>query len=196
MRPCIGGAARTKMRGEWHRYRIVLVGRCCRSGLCHPRDIEHRPHRGFPLVQFSGRRVDDNPIAYGVAMQCWFAAIAFALMTWPALGQQVPPGQSRAPYHSNPALLSWIPSHCCVTNDCCWEITSDEIRHITKGNRWRVLSTDQTLGRYDSGEQWTWNWSRDGKHYRCACDHDAASNSWVRHQGAHTRCLFIPQRLF
>lgn len=34
------------------------------------------------------------------------------------------------------------------------------------------------------------------KFYRCACDYDAAEKHWVRHQGANTRCLFTPMRLF
>jgi hypothetical protein len=33
-------------------------------------------------------------------------------------------------YHSNPWLLSWIPSQCCVTNDCCWEIAERELRPL------------------------------------------------------------------
>lgn len=127
-------------------------------------------------------------------MRHLIAAAMLWLMCIPVLGQDVPPGQSRAaePYHSAPHLKSWIPTHCCVTNDCCWQITASEVEHIAKGNRWKVLSTGQTLGRYDSGDQWTWNWSQDGKYYRCACDRDLASNRWIRHQGANTRCLFVP----
>ena len=89
--------------------------------------------------------------------------------------------------HSNPWLLSWIPATCCVTNDCCWEISESELRPLPDDN-YEVKSTGQVRKRTD--------WSPDGKHYRCACDYDAASRQWVKHQGANTRCLFIPMRGF
>jgi hypothetical protein len=88
-------------------------------------------------------------------------------------------------YHSNPWLLSWIPATCCVTNDCCWEITESELKPLPDDN-WEVVSTGQVRKRTD--------WSPDGKFYRCACDYDAASRHWIKHQGANTRCIFVPMR--
>ena len=86
-------------------------------------------------------------------------------------------------FHSNPWLLSWIPPTCCVTNDCCWEITESEVRPVS-GDSWEVLSTGQVLPRSA--------WSPDGRFYRCACD--LAQGKWIKHQGANTRCLFVPMR--
>lgn len=86
-------------------------------------------------------------------------------------------------YHSNPALLDWIPATCCVTNDCCWQITKSELKAL-EGDRYEVLSTGQIRSRTA--------FSPDGRYYRCACDYDAPSKSWIRHQGANTRCIFVP----
>lgn len=88
-------------------------------------------------------------------------------------------------YHSNPWLLSWIPATCCVTNDCCWQVTESELKSLPDDN-WEVISTGQVRKRTD--------YSPDGKFYRCACDFDAASRHWIRHQGANTRCIFVPMR--
>ena len=88
--------------------------------------------------------------------------------------------------HSNPWLKTWIPTQCCVTNDCCWEIKENELSSLPN-DMWEVRSTKQIKERTD--------WSPDGKFYRCACDLDGGSNKWIRHQGANTRCLFIPRRL-
>ncbi len=88
-------------------------------------------------------------------------------------------------YHSNPWLLSWISASCCVTNDCCWQISESELRAMP-GDKWEVRSTGQVRERTD--------WSPDGKFYRCACDYDSADRHWVRHQGANTRCIFVPMR--
>jgi hypothetical protein len=86
-------------------------------------------------------------------------------------------------YHSNPALLDWIPARCCVTNDCCWEISKDELKPL-EGDRYEVRSTGQIKERTD--------FSPDGKYYRCACDEDPETFRWIRHQGANTRCIFVP----
>lgn len=86
-------------------------------------------------------------------------------------------------YHSNPWLLSWIPSSCCVTNDCCWEVSERELRPL-EGDRWEVMATSQIVQRT--------GWTPDGKFYRCACD--LAEGKWVKHQGANTRCVFVPLR--
>jgi hypothetical protein len=85
-------------------------------------------------------------------------------------------------------LLSWIPAACCVTNQCCWEITESELQPLPN-DEWRVKSTGQVVKRT--------NYSPDGKFYRCACDREANKWwGWVRHQGATTRCIFTPMRLF
>lgn len=74
---------------------------------------------------------------------------------------------------------------CCVTNDCCWQISESEVRPVS-GDRWEILSTGQIQPRT--------GWSPDGNFYRCACDWDKDSARWIRHQGAWTRCLFVPLR--
>jgi len=88
-------------------------------------------------------------------------------------------------YHSNPWLLSWIPATCCVTNDCCWEISERELRPLPD-DEWEVRSTGQVRKRTA--------YSPDGKFYRCACDYDNVDKHWVKHQGANTRCIFVPMR--
>lgn len=88
-------------------------------------------------------------------------------------------------YHSNPWLLSWIPASCCVTNDCCWEVSERELRPMPN-DQWQVVSTGQIRQRTD--------WSPDGRFYRCACDYDSSAGKWIRHQGANTRCIFVPMR--
>lgn len=88
-------------------------------------------------------------------------------------------------YHSNPWLLSWIPATCCVTNDCCWEVSERELNPLPDDN-WEVKSTGQVRKRT--------GWSPDGKFYRCACDYDNVEKVWIKHQGANTRCLFVPMR--
>jgi hypothetical protein len=88
-------------------------------------------------------------------------------------------------YHSNPWLLSWIPATCCVTNDCCWEVSERELRSLPD-DEWEVRSTGQVRKRTA--------YSPDGKFYRCACDYDNADKHWVKHQGANTRCIFVPMR--
>jgi hypothetical protein len=92
-------------------------------------------------------------------------------------------------YHSNPWLLSWISASCCVTNDCCWEISESELTPLP-ADQWQINSTGQVRKRTD--------WSPDGKFYRCACDPSAEGSvtKWLRHQGANTRCLFVPLRGF
>jgi|GEM_PF-2062980 len=88
-------------------------------------------------------------------------------------------------YHSNPWLLSWIPATCCVTNDCCWEVSERELKSLPD-DEWEIRSTGQVRKRT--------GWSPDGKFYRCACDYDNVDKHWIKHQGANTRCLFVPMR--
>jgi hypothetical protein len=113
----------------------------------------------------------------------WSVIIAFVavlgiliVMATTARGQE---------YHSNPELLKWIPATCCVTNDCCWEIAERELKPLPD-DEFEVRSTGQVRKRTA--------FSPDGKFYRCACDYDNVSKNWVKHQGANTRCLFIPMR--
>lgn len=107
----------------------------------------------------------------------WAALVAAFLFVVSALAQSVP-------HHSNPYLLSWIPATCCVTNDCCWEISPREAKSLPQDN-WQVLSTGQVLKRTA--------YSPDGKFYRCACEQDPSNpGKWIRHQGANTRCIFPP----
>ena len=87
--------------------------------------------------------------------------------------------------HSNPWLLSWIPHTCCVTADCCWQISESEVQPMPDDN-WLIKSTGQVRRRTD--------WSPDGKFYRCACDYDQVTQKHVRHQGAKTSCIFVPMR--
>lgn len=108
------------------------------------------------------------------------AAVAGALLFWAV-------AVSASEHHSNPWLLSWIPATCCVTNDCCWEISENELSPLPD-DEWLIRSTGQVRKRT--------GWSPDGKFYRCACDYDNVDKHWVKHQGANTRCLFVPQRLF
>jgi hypothetical protein len=89
--------------------------------------------------------------------------------------------------HSNPWLLSWIPAYCCVTNDCCWEISGHDLAPLAD-DKWQVRATGQVRERT--------NWSPDGRWYRCACDYSNADGKWIRHDGANTRCLFVPQMGF
>jgi hypothetical protein len=74
---------------------------------------------------------------------------------------------------------------CCVTNDCCWEISERELRQLPD-DEWEVVSTGQIRKRTD--------WSPDGRYYRCACDYSQAKGKWIRHQHANTRCIFVPMR--
>jgi len=103
-----------------------------------------------------------------------FAVIAMLVIAGAALAEG---------FHSNPWLLSWIPPTCCVTNDCCWEVSEREVRPVS-ADSWEILATGQVLARSA--------WSPDGRFYRCACD--LADGKWVKHQGANTRCLFVPLR--
>jgi hypothetical protein len=109
------------------------------------------------------------------------ARVAIAVLTALAIG-----GVTLAGEHSNPWLLSWIPAYCCVTNDCCWEVAEQDLTPLPE-DKWQVRATGQVRERT--------NWSPDGKFYRCACDYDNAGGVWIRHIGAHTRCIFVPMRM-
>lgn len=113
----------------------------------------------------------------------WIAMIAVALLLYAYSGARA----EDKPYHSAPHLLDWIPATCCVTNDCCWEIAERDLKALPD-DEYEVRATGQVRKRTA--------YSPDGKFYRCACDYDNVNKNWVRHQGANTRCLFIPQRMF
>jgi len=133
-----------------------------------PRGADEIPGRGFIPPRFA--RLQPRIEMLGAA----FAGLVALLVAGAAIAEG---------FHSNPWLLSWIPPTCCVTNDCCWEITESEVRPVS-GDSWEVLSTGQVLPRSA--------WSPDGRFYRCACD--LAAGKWIKHQGANTRCLFVPMR--
>ena len=76
-------------------------------------------------------------------------------------------------------LRTWIPVHCCVTNDCCFAIKATEVEPMP-GDNWKIRATGQILART--------NWSPDGRWWRCACDR--IEGKWVVHDQANTRCIF------
>lgn len=113
----------------------------------------------------------------------WLAIfLCFALLIGSVLGVKQVRGQE---HHSNPWLLSWIPATCCVTNDCCWKVSSRELRSLPE-DEWEVRSTGQVRKRT--------GWSPDGNYYRCACDYNNEQRRWIKHQGANTRCIFVPMQ--
>lgn len=76
-------------------------------------------------------------------------------------------------------LMAWIPPSCCVTNNCCFEVSSSELQSL-ENDQWRVIATGQVLRRTE--------WSHNGKYIRCACDH--VNGGWKVHRNANTRCVF------
>lgn len=143
----------------------------CRSSM--PSDpVRSDPHRRSNHGTGSGGRRDQN--------------VFFALMLAVVVAALAVPSRGLAgEYHSNPTLLSWIPATCCVTNDCCWQVSENEL-HSLPDDQWQIRSTGQVRKRTD--------WSPDGKFYRCACDYDSVAKHWIKHQGANTRCIFVPMR--
>jgi len=85
--------------------------------------------------------------------------------------------------HSNPWLLTWIPHHCCVTNDCSREVTRHDVTSL-QDDHWQINASGQILKRTAH--------SPDGKYYRCACDYDSSAGKWIVHPMALTRCIFTP----
>jgi len=82
-----------------------------------------------------------------------------------------------------PNCRGFIEVNCCCSNSCCWEIGEHEVRSLPNDN-WEIRSTGQVVKRTD--------YSPDGRYYRCACDYDGKTGRWNRHQGANTRCLYVP----
>ena len=85
--------------------------------------------------------------------------------------------------HSNPWLLTWIGKECCVTNDCCFPVTSRDLQSLPD-DKWKVVASGQIVPRK--------GFSPDGLFYRCACDFNTSIGKWVVHPTAHTRCVFVP----
>lgn len=80
-------------------------------------------------------------------------------------------------------LLSWIPSYCCVTNDCCREVHESDVTSLPN-DFWRINASGQVLKRTA--------FSPNGRYYRCYCDYDSTQGKWIVHPTAHTRCIFPP----
>lgn len=112
-------------------------------------------------------------VAVRLVVAVWF-------MAWIVLGIMQAPAQT----HSNPWLLTWIPENCCVTNDCCFEVSARDVESLPD-DAWKILASGQVLKRT--------NWSPDGKYYRCACDN--IEGKWVVHLMAKTRCIFPPMQM-
>ena len=112
-------------------------------------------------------------ISIGIVVAVWF-------LVWCALGIVQAPAQP----HSNPWLLTWIPKQCCVTNDCCFEVSARDVESLPD-DAWKILASGQVLKRT--------NWSPNGKYYRCACDN--IDGNWVVRAAAFTRCIFPPMRM-
>lgn len=82
----------------------------------------------------------------------------------------------------NAWLRTWIPPHCCVTNDCCFDVRADAIEALG-ADQYRILASGQVIART--------GFSPDGAIWRCACDF--IDGAWRVHAKALTRCLFIPR---
>jgi hypothetical protein len=76
-------------------------------------------------------------------------------------------------------MMAWIPPSCCVTNNCCFEVNSSELKSLDD-DKWEVVATGQVLKRTD--------WSQSGRYVRCACD--MVDGHWKVHRNARTRCVF------
>ena len=117
---------------------------------------------------------DDVPLIAGIGTVLFVLVVAFLMLASP---------QARGEQHSNPWLLSWIPTYCCVTNDCCREVTERDVTSLPD-DYWRINASGQVLKRTGP--------TPDGKWYRCACDYDTTQGKWIVHPTAHTRCIFTP----
>ena len=161
-------------------YAAGLGGHCLRVAVVKrpaptPEDWDEEVYAPDP-------RARDHPFLFWFFTAIVFFLVAVAFAAWSASKAHA---QEKALQHSNPWLLTWIPATCCVTNDCCWEISEHELTP-QPGDRWLVNSTRQVLQRT--------GWSPDGKTYRCACD--LSEGKWIKHQGANTRCVFVQLNAF
>lgn len=97
-------------------------------------------------------------------------------------------------------MLSFIPTSCCVSNECCWEITEKDVTGLPSGD-YIINATGQRMSSTKGMEGNTvgaLKISPDQKFYRCACDCQLEDNDciWIKHDKANSRCLFIPNRGF
>jgi hypothetical protein len=115
------------------------------------------------------------------AIALWGALIAAALVG--LLLIHAPPAKGELAPELNAWLRSWIPSYCCVTNECCREIKESDVTSLPD-DYWRINASGQVLKRTGP--------SRDGRWWRCHCDYDSAQGKWIVHPTAYTRCLFPP----
>jgi hypothetical protein len=77
---------------------------------------------------------------------------------------------------------SFVPTACCFTSQCCYEIDDDDVEDLGS-NSFRIKASGQIVERK--------GYSPDGKYHRCSCDyHD--TGWWKIWPGANTRCLFTP----
>jgi hypothetical protein len=81
-------------------------------------------------------------------------------------------------------LQSWIPTTCCVTNRCCFEVEPGTVESLGD-SRWLIVASGQIVTQT--------GWSRDNRFWRCACDQDPNTRQWIVHAKANTRCLFPPR---
>ncbi|WP_147413702.1 hypothetical protein [Pseudorhodoplanes sinuspersici] len=159
-----------------HRVAGLLQQR--RKAMSHPlTNCNESPEPSLPVSKskVSVQRMESKRRSR-VAQAAGLAALAALMIVGVAIAGE---------HHSNPWLLSWIPATCCVTNDCCWEVSERELRSLPD-DEWEVRSTGQIRKRTA--------YSPDGKFYRCACDYDNVDKHWIKHQGANTRCIFVPMR--
>lgn len=117
---------------------------------------------------------DDNAIA----VTMYFVVVFLTLAGIWLAGTRLANG-----HHSDAhnVMLQWIPAQCCVTNDCCFEISERDVTALPN-DMFRINASGQVVSR--SG------YSPDGRWYRCACDN--MNGKWVVHPTANTRCLFVP----
>jgi hypothetical protein len=77
----------------------------------------------------------------------------------------------------------WIPTSCCCSNSCCFEIGAADVTELGNG-KWRIEAT---------GEEIAAKLSRDGAWVRCACSYSQILGKWLPADAfGTTHCLFIP----
>jgi hypothetical protein len=125
--------------------------------------------------------------------------LAFILALFTAVASKAAAQDYAGPQHPSPIMpdrlayysfyASFVPTECCFTSTCCWEIGEDEVEDLGN-NRYRIVATGQVVVRR--------GYSPDGAFHRCACDPvvgqtiNAFPQRWLIHVQANTRCLFTP----
>jgi hypothetical protein len=103
------------------------------------------------------------------------AASLFALSAFPAFSTEY------AEF-----FKSFAPEHCCWTNQCCFEVSRNEVTGAGLGDdgmpRWRVKETNEVIPRNGP--------SPNSRYYRCACDQ--VGSGYKFNPKSWTRCLFTP----